>query len=144
MEYIIGDITKPYALQKFFEQAEGKEAVLIHCAGLVSVASKEEQIWSVNVDGTRNIVDLCEKYSISKLLYVSSVHAIEERKNRQLICETKQFSASRVKGIYAKSKAEATAYVQKAGFGEKNDNGFLCMGKRFYTSCRAAFKAWHG
>lgn len=40
--------------------------------------------------------------------------AIEERKNRQVICETKQFSASRVKGIYAKSKAEATAYVQKA------------------------------
>lgn len=114
VEYIIGDITKTYALQKFFEQAEGKETVLIHCAGLVSVASKEEQIWSVNVDGTRNIVDLCEKYGISKLLYVSSVHAIEERKNRQLICETKQFSASRVKGIYAKSKAEATAYVQKA------------------------------
>lgn len=32
----------------------------------------------------------------------------------QVICEPKQFSASRVKGIYGKSKAEATAYVQKA------------------------------
>lgn len=114
VEYIIGDITKPYTLKKFFEQAEGKETVLIHCAGLVTVASEEEQIWSVNVDGTRNIVNLCEEYHISKLLYVSSVHAIEERGKGQVICETKQFSASRVKGIYGKSKAEATAYVQKA------------------------------
>lgn len=114
MEYIIGDITKPYSLTRFFERAEGKEAVLIHCAGLVTVASEEERIWSVNVDGTRNIVDLCERYHISKLLYVSSVHAIEEREKGQIIRETKQFSASRVKGIYGKSKAEATAYVQMA------------------------------
>lgn len=114
VEYIIGDITKPYSLQKFFGEAEGKEAVLIHCAGLVSVASEEDRIWDVNVDGTRNIVDLCEKHHISKLLYVSSVHAIEEKDKGQVICETKQFSASRVKGIYGKSKAEATAYVQKA------------------------------
>lgn len=114
VEYIIGDITKPYSLMKFFEQAEGKEAVLIHCAGLVSVASEEERIWNVNVDGTRNVVDLCERYHITSLLYVSSVHAIEEKKKGRIIRETKQFSASRVKGIYGKSKAEATAYVQKA------------------------------
>lgn len=114
VEYIIGDITKPYTLQKFFEQAEGKEAVLIHCAGLVTVASEDERIWRVNVDGTRNIVDFCEKYRISKLVYVSSVHAIEEEESGQAVCETKQFSASGVKGIYGKSKAEASAYVQKA------------------------------
>lgn len=114
VKYIIGDITKPNSLPKFFEQAEGKEAVLIHCAGLVSVASEEDRIWNVNVDGTRNIVDLCEKYRIHKLLYVSSVHAIAEKEKGQTICETKQFSASRVKGIYGKSKAEASAYVQKA------------------------------
>lgn len=114
VEYIIGDITKPYSLKKFFEQSEGKETVLIHCAGLVSVVSEEDRIWNVNVDGTRNIVDLCEQHRISKLLYVSSVHAIEEREKGQAISETKQFSASWVKGVYGKSKAEATAYVQKA------------------------------
>lgn len=114
VEYIVGDITKPDTLHKFFERAQGKTAVVVHCAGLVTVASEEKRIWAVNVDGTRNIVDLCEKYHISKLLYVSSVHAIEERKSGQIIRETKQFSASKVKGIYGKSKAEATAYVLKA------------------------------
>lgn len=113
-EYIMGDITKPYTLKKFFEQAEGKEAVVIHCAGVVTVASQEDQVWNVNVDGTRNIVDFCEKYKVSRLLYVSSVHAIEEKAEGQVVCETKQFSASKVKGIYGKSKAEAAAYVQKA------------------------------
>lgn len=114
VEYQVGDITKPYSLRQFFAKAEGKEAVVIHCAGIVSVASKEEQMWKVNVDGTRNIVDLCEKCHISKLLYVSSVYSIEEKAKGQLICETNDFSASKVKGIYAKSKAEATAYVYKA------------------------------
>lgn len=114
IEYQLGDITKPYTLEKFFQQAEGKNAVLIHCAGLVTIASKEDCVWNVNVDGTRNIVNLCEKHHISKLIYVSSVHAIEENTKGQPICETKQFSASLVKGIYGKSKAEATAYVMKA------------------------------
>lgn len=114
VNFQIGDITKPYSLVKFFEQAQGKKAVLIHCAGLVTVASEHDQVWKVNVDGTRNIVDMCEKYRIERLVYVSSVHAIKEEKNGRTISETKCFSASMVKGIYGKSKAEATAYVLKA------------------------------
>lgn len=114
IEYEIGDITIPHTLAKFFERAEGKNAVVIHCAGIVSVASENEALWRVNVDGTRNVVDLCEKYHVSKLLYVSSVHAIEEKEKGEHITETKKFSASKVKGAYGKSKAEATAYVMKA------------------------------
>lgn len=114
VNYQMGDITKPYSLAKFFEQAKGKKAVLIHCAGLVTIASANEQVWKVNVDGTRNIVDMCEKYQIDQLVYVSSVHAIKEEKLGKTISETKCFSASTVKGIYGKSKAEATAYVLKA------------------------------
>lgn len=114
IEYQLGDITKPYTLEKFFQQAEGKDAVVIHCAGMVTIASQENQVWNVNVDGTRNIVDLCERYHIPKLVYVSSVHAIQESEKGQPICEAEKFSASLVKGIYGQSKAEATAYVIKA------------------------------
>ncbi len=114
VEYQLGDITKPYTLDKFFGQAEGKQAVVIHCAGMVTIASENNQVWNVNVDGTRNIVDLCEKHKIAKFIYVSSVHAIRESEAGQIIKEEKRFSASLVKGIYGKSKAEATAYVLKA------------------------------
>lgn len=122
VEYQLGDITKPYTLNKFFAQAEGKKAVVIHCAGLVTIASKNNQVWNVNVNGTRNIVDLCEKHKIAKFIYVSSVHAIRESDAGQTMKEEKQFSASLVKGIYGKSKAEATAYVLKAA-----ERGFNAM-----------------
>lgn len=44
VEYQLGDITKPYMLNKFFERAEGKQAVVIHCAGLVTIASEDHQV----------------------------------------------------------------------------------------------------
>ncbi len=112
VEYQIGDITKPYTLSGFFKQAEGKRAVLIHCAGIVTIASGDDkQVRKVNVDGTRHIVDLAMRYQIDRFIYVSSVHAIKEGTDGTVIKETTWFSADSVKGIYGKSKAEATAYV---------------------------------
>lgn len=56
--YYLGDVTKIYTLYPFMEAAAEKGAVLIHCAGLVSIASENPNLWKVNVDGTRNIVDM--------------------------------------------------------------------------------------
>lgn len=112
--YYLGDVGKIYSLMRFMRTAASKEAVLIHCAGRVSIASEDPMLWKVNVDGTRNIVDLCEKYGIRKLIYISSVHAIAELSNGEMIKETNRFSASLVRGAYGKSKAEATCYVKKA------------------------------
>lgn len=115
--YEMGDVTKPYTLKKFFSHAEGKQAVVIHCAGLVSISSNEEQLWKVNVDGTRNIVDLCKKYGTRRLVYISSVHAIPEKGKGMVIKEPERCSASLVEGDYGKSKAEAAFYVKKAAEG---------------------------
>lgn len=112
--YYLGDVSKSYTLTPFARTAADKEAILIHCAGLVSIASENPELWKVNVDGTRNIVNLCEKYHIYKLVYVSSVHAIPERKWGETIKETSQFSAALVERAYGKSKAEATLYVKQA------------------------------
>lgn len=112
--YICGDVSDKRSLKQFFEAAKDKKAVLIHCAGVVTIASEHNRLWNVNVDGTRNIVDMCEQYRIERLVYVSSVHAIPEDKSGGVITEADFFSASRVQGIYGKSKAEATAYVWKA------------------------------
>lgn len=112
--YYIGDVSKRYTLSKFIKAASEKHAVIIHCAGLVSIATEHPKLWSVNVDGTRNIVDLCEEYHIAKLICVSSVHAIPEYSAGTLIKETDHFSAALVHGAYGKSKAEAAAYVLQA------------------------------
>lgn len=113
--YELGDITKSYTLKKFFERAKDRKSILIHCAGRMRMdTSGQDQLWQVNVDGTRNIVDLCEQYGIDRLVYVSSVRAIPGQEKGQVIKEPEQCSASFVKGVYGKSKAEASAYVKKA------------------------------
>lgn len=96
------------------EEARRKQAVIIHCAGVVSIATEDPALWKVNVDGTRNVVDLCEAYGIPKLVCVSSVHALPEMEQGTVVKETNHFSASLVHGVYGKSKAEAAAYVKKA------------------------------
>lgn len=112
--YEMGDITKLYTLKEFFSHAEGKQMVVIHCTRLVSIASNKEQLWKVNVDGTRNIVDLCKKYGTRELVYVSSVHAIPEAGEGMVIKEPERCLASLVVGDYGKSKTEAAFYVKKA------------------------------
>ncbi|MGI6497429.1 MAG: NAD-dependent epimerase/dehydratase family protein [Oscillospiraceae bacterium] len=110
-----GDICDKESLRPCFENLNGRRLVVIHCAGIVSIATKFDQaIYDVNVTGTKNIVDLCVEYGASKLVYVSSVHAIPEKPPGVTITEITEFNPELVVGLYAKTKAEATAYVLDA------------------------------
>ncbi len=112
-----GDVRDRQSLEPLFAEA-GPDTVVIHCAGIVSISSRHQQaVHDVNVDGTKNIVDLCRAHNVRRLVYVSSVHAIRELPDGQTIAETDQFSPDAVVGEYAKTKAEATAYVLEAARG---------------------------
>lgn len=103
------------SIRPFFDIPAGDEAVVIHTAGIVSIASKIPPLLRlVNVTGTKNIVSQCEKHHVKKLVYVSSVHAIPEKPKGHVITETDLFNAVLVKGAYAKTKAEATRIVLDA------------------------------
>ena len=109
-----GDLTDKESLRDFFA-AGGDNFCVLHCAGIVSVASKpDEAIYRVNVQGTQNIIDLCCEFGAEKLVYVSSVHAIAEKPAPQTITEPNHFSPDDILGDYGKSKAMATALVLKA------------------------------
>ena len=111
---VSGDVCDKAALERFFESADAHTCV-IHCAGIISVASRPgDRIYRVNVDGTRNILKFCRKHGVAKLVYVSSVHAIPEKPKGTEIAETTVFSPDLVKGDYAKSKAMATSLVLQA------------------------------
>lgn len=114
-EIHFGDIRDKESIRPCFENLNGQELVVIHCAGIVSIASKFDQtVYDVNVTGTKNIVDLCGEYDIAKFIYVSSVHAIPEKEKGKKITEVKEFDPDKVVGLYAKTKAEATSYVLAA------------------------------
>lgn len=115
-EVYYGDVLDKESLVDFFDHKADEEIVVIHCAGIVSISSKKDKrVYEVNVNGTKNIVDLAIEYRAKKLVYVSSVHAIEELPDGQTIKEVSHFDADKVRGLYAKTKAEASAYVLKKG-----------------------------
>ena len=36
-------------------------------------------MYDVNVNGTKNVLKLCTQYNVSRMVYVSSVHALPEK-----------------------------------------------------------------
>mgnify|MGYP002745439792 CR=1 FL=1 len=119
-----GDVTKKESLSSVFENIDGKEVYVIHCAGVVYIKSKYNPIvYDVNVNGTKNIVDKVLEID-AKLIYVSSVHSITEKPNNEKITEITNFDSGKVVGLYAKTKAEAAKYVIDA---IKNKNLNACI-----------------
>ena len=109
-----GDLTDKDTLRSFFA-AGGDNFCVLHCAGIVSVASKPDKaIYRVNVQGTQNIVDLSREFGAGRLIYVSSVHAIPEKPAPETITEPDRFAPDEILGDYGKSKAMATALVLEA------------------------------
>ncbi len=106
-----GDVTKADTLNSIFDGSGDAEIFVIHCAAVVYIKSKyNSKVYDVNVNGTKNIVDKVLDYN-AKLIYVSSVHAIPEKSDGNLISEVSIFNPDNVVGLYAKTKAEAARYV---------------------------------
>lgn len=108
---VIGDVCVESSLTDFFADADSRTCV-IHCAGIVSVASRPgSKLYQVNVGGTWKVLRQCMEHDVGKMVYVSSVHAIPEKAKDCIITEDCEFSPGLVDGDYAKSKATATELV---------------------------------
>lgn len=103
-----GDITNLDSMRDFFQTSGFDSVTLIHCAALITIASRRNtQVWNVNVHGTENVMQLALNAAVDRVVYVSSVHAIPEKPLGQIISEVSSFSPELVHGQYAKSKAAA-------------------------------------
>ncbi len=116
VEIVRGDIRNKGDLARLFEGTSKKSVYVIHTAGIVTISSRFLQsVYDVNVTGTKNVIEACEKYGAKKLVYISSVHAIPEKAKGETISEVYEFNKERLVGLYAQTKAEATAAVLAAG-----------------------------
>lgn len=112
VEVVKGDVRSKDSLRPFFSNLENFDIYLVHCAGIVSISSKyDEHVYDVNVNGTKNVMDLALEYKVKKVVHISSVHAISELSNNQKIVEVSSFNPDGVHGLYAKTKAEVSQYV---------------------------------
>lgn len=95
-----GDLLDYDSLEDFFS-GSSEESCIIHCAGIVSIASKhDERIHKVNVKGTWNVLRSIAEHYVGRMIYVSSIHAIPEKPTGNVHTELSSFDANRVKGEY--------------------------------------------
>ncbi len=107
-EVFEGDVTDPASLTGFFDVSDFDAVTLIHCAALITIASRPDpRVWEVNVKGTDNVLRAAREAGVGRVIYVSSVHAIPERPHGEIIREVSSFSPDLVHGQYARSKAAA-------------------------------------
>ncbi|MBQ3834092.1 MAG: NAD(P)-dependent oxidoreductase [Elusimicrobia bacterium] len=68
---IQGDIRDINLLDNVF--GKYKFDAVFHCAALLAHVKKDlKNLWTSNVDGTKNIADMCCKYGINKIVFISS------------------------------------------------------------------------
>ncbi len=112
VEIYEGDIRNRESLIPFFDRGDYDYVSLVHCAALITIASKHNpEVWNINVHGTNNVMSLARDTGVDRIVYVSSVHAIPERPANEIITEVSTFSPNLVHGQYAKSKAAAAQIV---------------------------------
>ena len=76
-----------------------------HCAAKVSLANFHKDILlKTNVEGTTNIVNLCIKHKVKKLVYVSSIASIGAEKGIKIINESNSWFKNQKHTHYAYSK----------------------------------------
>jgi len=86
-----------------------------HCAAIISFASKDYKLMrKVNIHGTTNIVNLCISHQVNKLCFVSSVAAIENGAEGELMDETDNWNNATDKSDYAITKYGAEMEVWRA------------------------------
>lgn len=114
-EFIVGDITNKESLTPLFKKDIGQEMILIHGASYISITQKNNHLLElINVEGSKNIIDLAAKNKVKRVIYISSTHALPELPKGQVATEIANFDESKVVGAYGKSKARASQLFVEA------------------------------
>lgn len=78
---------------------------VIHAAALVSFSKRNKsQLFTVNVEGTTNVVNACLRAGVNRLVHVSSVAALGKPHNQHIITEEALWTAGLKKSYYALTK----------------------------------------
>ena len=101
IETILCDIRNKEELEKIF--MSNSIDILIHCAAEILDEKDSNEVWNTNFNGTKNLLDLCEKYNVKKFIFTSTFSIFE--KNYDSPIDEKEPSSAIVD--YGKSKYAA-------------------------------------
>ncbi len=75
LEDVTGDVLR---IQTLLDALDGID-VVFHLAARISIdGDPDGQVWSVNVEGTRNVVAACLRAGVDRLVHFSSFHALRQ------------------------------------------------------------------
>jgi dihydroflavonol-4-reductase len=110
VETVEGDVLDKESLFRSMHKVKG----VFHLAGMISIMpGKNTLVRQINVEGTKNILQIAEEVEVGKFIYTSSIHAIK-RVEDGIIDETLPYDPENPFGAYDRAKAEATLEVQQA------------------------------
>lgn len=108
IEFVNGDVLRYDSLLDAFDGAD----MVVHAAGMVSFdPSEREKVISTNVTGTANVVNACLECKVKQLGYVSSVAAVGNAADGEMVTETTPWENSGKNSGYSVSKFHAELEV---------------------------------
>lgn len=111
VEVVEGDVRDRPSLERAFHGAEA----VFHLASVVSLNPEDESLLeAVNVEGTRNVVEVCRKVGVPRLVYVGSIHALPELPPGKVLDEGCFRGPGGLPDPYSRTKARATQLVLEA------------------------------
>lgn len=118
---------------------------VVHAAAIVSFSSRNHRLMDeVNIEGTRNVVNLAIENGIDRFIHISSVAALGRSRGETLVSEEKQWEENSSTTHYAITKHQAELEAWR-GFSEElkgvimNPSTILGYGNWHRSSC-AIFK----
>lgn len=109
-EIVYGDIVDKDSLYHAFQDAE----VVYHLAAAISLLKNESRlVETVNVVGTRNIVEACLHCGVKRLVHFSSIHAIMQEPHHLPVDESRPLVSGQQYPPYDRSKAGGEIEIRK-------------------------------
>ena len=108
IDWRTADLLDYFSLEEAFVDA----SYVYHCAALISFNPADKQkMMKVNVEGTSNVVNICQQNNLKKLVHVSSIAAIGESKSGIPANEDDQWELNSSRSAYSISKYESEMEV---------------------------------
>ena len=109
IEFISVDLSDKENLNKIFQDVD----YVFHCAAKSSVWGDYKSFYKANVEGTKNIADLCLKNKVNRLIYVSSPSIYFDFKDKLNIKEEEKLTCHPANN-YIKTKIMAENIIDNA------------------------------
>lgn len=108
-EVLEGDVTRPGTLEPIFRGMSG--GTVFHCAGLIHPALRVRDLYAVNVDGTRHVLEAARRAGVRRVIHVSSNSPLGCNPGRYHLFD--EYSSYNPYMSYGKSKMQGELVVKE-------------------------------